>query len=211
MALVGENGAGKSTLMKVLTGIYQKDGGQIWIDGEEVEITDPKHAQSLGISIVHQELNLMNDLTVAENIFIGRESVKGLLLNKKEQNARAQELLDSLHINIAPTTLVRKLTVAKQQMVEIAKALSFNNTRLLIMDEPSAALTTQEIEDLFVFIRDMKSRGVGVIYISHRLDELFEITDRITVMRDGQYVGMVNTAETRMDELVKMMVGARYL
>lgn len=207
MALVGENGAGKSTLMKVLTGIYQKDGGQIWIDGEEVEITDPKHAQSLGISIVHQELNLMNDLTVAENIFIGRESVKGLLLNKKEQNVRAQELLDSLHINIAPTTLVRKLTVAKQQMVEIAKALSFNNTRLLIMDEPSAALTTQEIEDLFVFIRDMKSRGVGVIYISHRLDELFEITDRITVMRDGQYVGMVNTAETRMDELVKMMVG----
>lgn len=207
MALVGENGAGKSTLMKVLTGIYQKDGGQIWIDGEEVEITDPKHAQSLGISIVHQELNLMNDLTVAENIFIGRESVKGLLLNKKEQNVRAQELLDSLHINIAPTTLVRKLTVAKQQMVEIAKALSFNNTRLLIMDEPSAALTTQEIEDLFVFIRDMKSRGVGVIYISHRLDELFEITDRITVMRDGQYVGMVNTAETRMDALVKMMVG----
>ena len=170
MALVGENGAGKSTLMKVLTGIYQKDGGQIWIDGEEVEITDPKHAQSLGISIVHQELNLMNDLTVAENIFIGRESVKGLLLNKKEQNVRAQELLDSLHINIAPTTLVRKLTVAKQQMVEIAKALSFNNTRLLIMDEPSAALTTQEIEDLFVVIRDMKSRGVGVIYISHRLD-----------------------------------------
>ena len=207
MALVGENGAGKSTLMKVLTGIYQKDAGQIVVDGQEVEITDPKHAQSLGISIVHQELNLMNDLTVAENIFIGRESLSGILLNKKEQNKRAQELLDSLHISIEPTTLVKKLTVAKQQMVEIAKALSFNNTKLLIMDEPSAALTTQEIEDLFTFIRDMKSRGVGVIYISHRLDELFEITDRITVMRDGQYVGMLNTSETTMDEIVKMMVG----
>ena len=207
LALIGENGAGKSTLMKILTGIYQKDGGTITLYGQPTEITSPHHAQQLGISIVHQELNLMQDLTVAENIYIGREPTRGLFLNKREQIRMTQELMDSLHLNISPRTVVKRLTVAKQQMVEIAKALSYQNTKILIMDEPSAALTTSEIEDLFKFIRQLKATGVGIIYISHRMDELKEITDRITVMRDGQYVNTVNTAETTIDQVVQMMVG----
>ncbi|MBP3633983.1 MAG: sugar ABC transporter ATP-binding protein [Oscillospiraceae bacterium] len=207
LALIGENGAGKSTLMKILTGIYAKDGGTVELFGESVEITSPRDAQEKGISIVHQELNLMQDLTVAENIFIGRESERGLFLDKAEQNRKTEELLKSLHLDISPKTVVRRLTVAKQQMVEIAKALSYNNTKILIMDEPSTALTESEIEDLFTFIRQLKATGVGIIYISHRMNELFQITDRITVMRDGQYVGTVQTAETNMDEIVQMMVG----
>ena len=207
MALIGENGAGKSTLMKILTGIYQKDDGVIEYFGENIEINGPRDAQAKGISIVHQELNLMQDLTVAENIFIGREPEKGLFLDKAEQNRMTQELLDSLHLDISPKTVVKRLTVAKQQMVEIAKSLSYNNTKVLIMDEPSTALTETEIEDLFTFIRRLKATGVGIVYISHRMNELFQITDRITVMRDGQYVGTVNTNETNMDEIVQMMVG----
>lgn len=207
MALIGENGAGKSTLMKILTGVYTKDEGVIEYFGEEIELHGPKDAQDRGISIVHQELNLMQDLTVAENIFIGREPSKGLFLDKAKQNQMAKELLDSLHLHISPTTVVKRLTVAKQQMVEIAKSLSYNNTKILILDEPSAALTESEIEDLFVFIRRLKATGVGIIYISHRMDELKEITDRITVMRDGQYVDTVDTAATPMDRIVQMMVG----
>ena len=207
LALVGENGAGKSTLMKVLTGIYTKDGGTIELYGKSVEIMSPHHAQELGISIVHQELNLMQDLTVAENIFVGREPMKGPFIDKKQQNRMTDELMQSLHLNISSKTTVKRLTVAKQQMVEIAKALSHNNTKILIMDEPSAALTTSEIEDLFKFIRQLKATGVGIIYISHRMDELKEITDRITVMRDGQYVNTVSTAETTIDQVVQMMVG----
>ncbi len=206
-ALVGENGAGKSTLMKVLTGIYQKDGGEIEVRGQQVEITDARQAQALGISIIHQELNLMKDLSVAENIFIGREPMKGLLLDKRQQNRQAAELLQSLNINIPPETLIKNLTVAKQQMVEIAKALSYEGTRILIMDEPSAALTEAEIEDLFRFIRELREKGVGIVYISHRMNELQEISDRITVMRDGQYVGTVITAETTLDTIISMMVG----
>ncbi len=207
MALIGENGAGKSTLMKILTGIYQKDDGVIEYFGENIEINGPRDAQAKGISIVHQELNLMQDLTVAENIYIGREPSKGGFLDKGKQNQMTQELLDSLHLDIQPTTQIRRLTVAKQQMVEIAKSLSYNNTRVLIMDEPSTALTEAEIEDLFTFIRRLKATGVGIVYISHRMNELFQITDRITVMRDGQYVNTVETAKTTMDEIVQMMVG----
>ena len=207
LALIGENGAGKSTLMKILTGIYTKDDGVIELYGKPTEIQSPSHAQQLGISIVHQELNLMQDLTVAENIFVGRESTKGLFLDKKEQNRKTDELLKSIHLNITARTVVKRLTVAQQQMVEIAKALSYNNTKILIMDEPSASLTTAEIEDLFTFIRRLKATGVGIIYISHRMDELKEITDRVTVMRDGQYVDTVNTAETTIDQIVQMMVG----
>ena len=207
VALIGENGAGKSTLMKILTGIYQKDDGVIEYFGENIEINGPRDAQAKGISIVHQELNLMQDLTVAENIYIGREPSKGLFLDKAEQNRMAEELLQSLHLDISPKTVVRRLTVAKQQMVEIAKSLSYNNTKVLIMDEPSTALTESEIEDLFTFIRRLKASGVGIVYISHRMNELFEITDRITVMRDGQYVNTVETAKTSMDEIVQMMVG----
>ena len=207
MALVGENGAGKSTLMKILTGIYPKDGGTIEYFGEQIELNGPKDAQDRGICIVHQELNLMQHLTVADNIFIGRESTSGLFLNQTEQNRRTQELLDSLHLSIDPKAVVRTLSVAKQQMVEIAKALSYNNTKLLILDEPSAVLTDTEIDDLFKFVERLKATGVGIIYISHRMDELKRITDRITVMRDGQYVGILETAQTEIPEVVRMMVG----
>ena len=207
MALVGENGAGKSTLMKILTGIYPKDGGTIEFFGEQIEINGPKDAQARGICIVHQELNLMQHLTVADNIYIGRESTKGILLNKAEQNRRTQELLDSLHLSIDPKAEVRTLSVAKQQMVEIAKALSYSNTKILILDEPSAVLTDTEIDDLFTFVRRLKATGVGIIYISHRMDELKRITDRITVMRDGQFVGIRDTADTDVAEIVRMMVG----
>lgn len=205
-ALIGENGAGKSTLMKVLTGIYSKDGGTVSIRGKETDITGPKHAQSLGVGIIHQELNLMQHLTVAENIFIGREPMSGIMINKKKLISDAKELLESLKIDIDPNAKVANLSVAKQQMIEIAKALSFNS-EVLIMDEPSAALTESEIQELFVFIRGLREKGAGIIYISHRMDELKQITDRVTVMRDGQYVGTVNTADATIDEIVHMMVG----
>ena len=207
MGLIGENGAGKSTLMKILTGIYPKDGGTIEYFGEQIEIHGPKDAQNRGICIVHQELNLMRHLTVADNIFIGRESTKGIFLDKADQNRRTQELLDSLHLTIDPKAEVRTLSVAKQQMVEIAKALSYNDTKILILDEPSAVLTDTEIDDLFTFVNQLKATGVGIIYISHRMDELKRITDRITVMRDGQYVGIRETAVTEITEIVRMMVG----
>jgi len=207
MALVGENGAGKSTLMKILTGIYPKDGGTIEYFGEQIEINGPKDAQDKGICIVHQELNLMQHLTVADNIYIGREPVKGPFVDQAKQNKRAQDLLDTLHLSIDPKAVVRTLSVAKQQMVEIAKALSYNNTKLLILDEPSAVLTDTEIDDLFKFVEQLKATGVGIIYISHRMDELKRITDRITVMRDGQYVDTLVTAETDVPEVVRLMVG----
>ena len=207
MALVGENGAGKSTLMKVLTGIYPMDDGTIEYFGEKIELRSPKDAQQRGICIVHQELNLMQHLTVAENIFIGREPTAGPFVRQAEQNRMAKELLEKLHLDLDPKTVVKTMSVAKQQMVEIAKALSFNNTKLLIFDEPSAVLTDTEIDDLFVFIEKLKSEGLGIIYISHRMDELKRITDRITVMRDGQYVDTLETAKTELDEVVRLMVG----
>ena len=207
MALVGENGAGKSTLMKILTGIYPKDGGTIEYFGEQIEINGPKDAQDKGICIVHQELNLMQHLTVADNIYIGREPVKGPFVDQAKQNKTTQELLDKLHLSIDPKAVVRTLSVAKQQVVEIAKALSYNNTKLLILDEPSAVLTDTEIDDLFTFVEQLKQTGVGIIYISHRMDELKRITDRITVMRDGQYVDTLVTAETDVPEVVRLMVG----
>lgn len=207
MALVGENGAGKSTLMKVLTGIYPNDGGTIEFFGKHVEIHGPRDAQALGICIVHQELNLMQHLTVAENIYIGREPMKGLFVDKAKQNAMTQELFDKLHLELDPKAVVKTLSVAKQQMVEITKALSHENTRLLILDEPSAVLTDTEIDDLFVFIRQLKKTGVGIIYISHRMDELKRITDRITVMRDGQYVATLDTPTAEISEVIRLMVG----
>ena len=207
MALVGENGAGKSTLMKVLTGIYPSDGGTIEFFGKHVEIHGPRDAQALGICIVHQELNLMQHLTVAENIYIGREPMKGLFVDKAKQNAMTQELFDKLHLDLDPKAVVKTLSVAKQQMVEITKALSHENTRLLILDEPSAVLTDTEIDDLFVFIQQLKKTGVGIVYISHRMDELKRITDRITVMRDGQYVATLDTPTAEISEVIRLMVG----
>lgn len=205
-ALVGENGAGKSTMMKVLTGIYKRDGGTIVYKGQDINLNSPEEAQALGIGIIHQELNLMPHLTVAENIFIGREPMRGPFLDKRKANDDARKLLDSLNIDIDPSVPCNKLSVAKQQMVEIAKALSYDS-ELLVMDEPSAALTENEVQELFRFIRDLRSRGHAIIYISHRLDELFEITDRVTVMRDGQYVNTVNTSEVTKEEIISMMVG----
>ena len=207
-ALVGENGAGKSTLMKVLAGVYHKDAGRIVYKGQEVEIANPRAAQHLGISIIHQELNLMGHLTVAQNIFIGREprGKSRIFLDDKKINADAAQLFALLHLHLDPRTKVSELTVAKQQMVEIAKALSFN-AEVLIMDEPTAALTDTEIDELFRIVRQLRDRGVGVVHISHRLEELKQISDRITVMRDGKYIDTVNTQEVTIDRIISMMVG----
>jgi ribose transport system ATP-binding protein len=207
-ALVGENGAGKSTLMKVLTGVYTKDAGQIIYKGNKVEITTPKMALGLGISIIHQELNLMPDLTVAQNIYIGREPRKAikLFLDEKQLNDQVQKLFQRMNLQMDPRTKVSELTVAKQQMVEIAKALS-HNSEVLIMDEPTAALTDTEIEDLFRIIRQLRESGVGIVYISHRMEELKRISDRITVMRDSCYIDTVETKEATIDQIIMMMVG----
>lgn len=207
-ALVGENGAGKSTLMKVLSGIYTKDAGRILFKGKEVDISSPRTAQDLGISIIHQELNLMPHLTLAQNIFIGREPRRSMniFLDEAALNKQTAELFASMHLKLDPQTHVSSLTIAKQQMVEIAKALSFNS-EVLIMDEPTAALTETEIEDLFKFIRDLRAKGAGIIYISHRLEELKQISDRVTVMRDGQYIDTVQTATASTDKIISMMVG----
>ena len=205
-ALVGENGAGKSTLMKVLTGIYQKNGGKIFLNGKQVNFSNPNEAQSAGIGMIHQELNLMPHLTVAENIFIGKEIMKGIFIDQKTINRRAGELLKSLKLNIDPKAKVMDLSVAKQQMVEIAKALSYDS-KIIIMDEPTAALTDKEIEELFRFIRDLKAKNRAIVYITHRIDEIFVISDRVTVMRDGQYVDTLETKETDKDTIIKKMVG----
>lgn len=205
-ALVGENGAGKSTLMKVLSGIYKKDSGTIKFRGTEVEPTGPKHAQALGIGIIHQELNLMPHLTVAQNIFIGKEPTHGLFIDQSSENKQAKEMLAALNVDIDPSIKAGRLTVAMQQMVEIAKALSYNS-ELLIMDEPTAALTESEIQELFKVIRDLRDKGHGIIYISHRLDELPQISDRVTVMRDGQYVGTEETKSVTKENIISMMVG----
>jgi ribose transport system ATP-binding protein len=207
-ALMGENGAGKSTLMKILAGLDRKDSGTIRYKGELVDFASPREAQRAGIGIIHQELQLMNHLTVAQNIFIGREprTAFGLLLNEDKLNRDAAAVLAQLHLVIEPRTIAGSLTVAKQQMVEIAKALSFDS-RVLIMDEPTAALNNAEIAELFRMIRELKSRGVGIIYISHRMDELKQIADRVTVLRDGEYAGTRDVAATSVTAVISMMVG----
>ena len=208
-ALMGENGAGKSTLMKILAGVYRKDGGEVLLDGRPVEIESPAHAQALAIGIVHQELHLMPHLSAAQNIFIGREPRKhgGWVLDEAQLNRDAQALFDRMHLQLDPATPVSRLTVARQQMVEIAKALS-HKSRVLIMDEPTAALNNAEIEELFRIVRQLKEEGVGIVYISHKMDEIQRIADRITVMRDGTYVNTV-PADTPMQQVIAMMVGRR--
>ncbi|NLD52698.1 MAG: sugar ABC transporter ATP-binding protein, partial [Clostridiales bacterium] len=207
-ALVGENGAGKSTLMKVLTGVYSKDAGQVYVRGQEVHIRNVRDSQALGIVMIHQELNLMNHLTVAQNIFIGREQ-RGkarLFLKDAVLEEKTAELMRRLNADIDPHTKVGNLSVAKQQMVEIAKALSYNS-EVLIMDEPTASLTDAEIDDLFRVIRLLRQEGKGIIYISHRLDELKRITDRITVMRDGCYIDTLPTDGVETRQIINLMVG----
>ena len=205
-ALVGENGAGKSTLMKILNGNYKKDSGEILIDGVPVNITDPQVAGAHGITIIFQELNLVDELSIAENIFAGRLSEKGRLVNWKEINQKARQLLERIGFDADPTRLVGSLTVAEKQMVEIAKALS-RNSRIILMDEPSATLTKNELDALFDIIRDLKKSGIAVIYISHRMEEIFEICETVTVMRDGQIIGTRDVASVSSAELVEMMVG----
>ncbi|HCL6628500.1 TPA: sugar ABC transporter ATP-binding protein [Citrobacter amalonaticus] len=207
-ALLGENGAGKSTLMKILSGVYQPDEGDIIFEDRPVSFSDPLSAQNAGITIIHQEFNLFPELTVEENIFIGREFCKNnrWRLDEKQQRQAASEILQKLNLNISPETLVADLTVAQQQMVEIAKAISVN-AKILIMDEPTAALTETEIESLFQVTRLLKAQGTGIVYISHRLEELALIADRATVMRDGQYIDTVDYENVKISDLIAMMVG----
>jgi ribose transport system ATP-binding protein len=206
LVLVGENGAGKSSLMKILSGIYTKDSGQILLDGEEIEITSPLHAQQLGITIIHQEMNLMNHLTVAQNIWIGREPKFAGVLSERKLNRMTSDFLQGIGIDINEKALVGDLSVAKQQMVEIAKALSFD-ARVLIMDEPTSALTDAEVQTLFGLIESLKAKGTAIIYISHRMDELKRLADRVTVLRDGKYIGTLDRSEIDIATVIEMMVG----
>jgi ribose transport system ATP-binding protein len=204
--LLGENGAGKSTLMKILSGAYQKSAGQIVFDGAEVEIKNPKHAQTLGISTVYQEFNLIPHLPIGENIFLGREPVRFAgVIDRRAILDEAKSALTGLGLTIDPRRLIKNLRVAEQQMVEVAKALSLD-ARILIMDEPTAALTEHEIGELFGTIRKLKEKGVAIVYISHRMEELFEIGDRVTVLRDGRSVGTYDVRETSKSELIRLMV-----
>src|SRR5438874_297813 len=207
-ALVGENGAGKSTLMKILAGVYHRDAGRIRLNGADVDIPTPRAAQQLGISIIHQELSLMPHLTAAQNIFIGREPRARIpfVIDQRRLNEDARTLFQSLNLKVDPQAKVGKLTVAQQQMVEIAKALSYK-AEVVIMDEPTATLTDTEIDELFRIIRQLRENGVGVVHISHRLEELKRISDRVTVMRDGQYIATVETKDASIERIITMMVG----
>ena len=206
MALLGENGAGKSTLMKILDGVYTRDSGEVKIMGRTMGEMTPKIAQAEGVAMIHQELNMCTQLSVAENIFLGRELVNGVTLSNREMRRQAQELMGRLNLNLDPDTVVGAIPVSKQQMVEIAKALGAN-ARILIMDEPTSALTAKEIEELFAIIRKLRSEGCGIVYISHRLEELQHIVDRVTIMRDGRFITSCNFADTSMDEIIANMVG----
>lgn len=206
MALLGENGAGKSTLMKILSGVYTRDEGEMKIFGKEVGDMNPKLAQEMGVAIIHQELNMCQHLTVAENMFLGREIIKGGRVDNHAMNEAAKKILDELNIDLSPDTVTGDLAVSKQQMVEIAKALS-TNAKILIMDEPTSALTSKEIDDLFVIIRKLKADGKGIVYISHRLEELQHIVDRVTIMRDGKYILTNDFKAMTMEEIIANMVG----
>lgn len=206
MALLGENGAGKSTLMKILSGVYTRDEGEVTIFGQQIGDLTPKKAQELGVAIIHQELNMCQHLTVAENIFLGREKTHAGVLSSKQMNEQAAAVLGRMNIQIDPETVVGDLAVSKQQMVEIAKALS-TNARILIMDEPTSALTSKEIDDLFVIIHKLRDEGCGIVYISHRLEELQHIVDRVTIMRDGKFITSGNFTDFSMDEIIANMVG----
>lgn len=206
-ALMGENGAGKSTLMKILTGIYEKDSGTVLIDGKEVVYKTPKEAEKAGIVLIHQELNVLFDLTVEENLFLGKEITTHVgICNKKEMQIQAKTILEQLGVKIPVKKKMSELAVGQQQMIEICRAL-MSEAKVIIMDEPTAALTTSETEILFKVINKLKNDGVSIIYISHRMEEIFELCDRITVLRDGQYIGTKETKETNEKDIVKMMIG----
>ena len=206
-ALMGENGAGKSTLMKILTGVYTKDEGTIYVDGREVNYKNLQEAEKAGIVFIHQELNVLYDLTVEENLFIGKE-IKGKFgfCNQKAMRKKAEEALGRLGVHISPAEVMSNLSVGQQQMIEICKALMVD-AKVIIMDEPTAALTQSETLVLFDVIRSLKKQGISIVYISHRMEEIFELCDRISVLRDGTYIGTKNIPETNMNEIVKMMIG----
>lgn len=206
LALMGENGAGKSTMMNILVGIHKRDGGTIRIDGQEVNIESPHDAQKLGIAMIHQELSSVVEMSVAENIYLGREPVKNGFIDYRKMYKDTEELLKNLNINLNPKTKMGKLRVADQQLVEIAKAVS-QNARILIMDEPTSSITDREVENLYGIIRDVKMRKTGIIYISHKMEEVYTITDQITVLRDGASIATWNTKEATNDMVVKAMVG----
>ena len=206
-AIVGENGAGKSTLMKILSGVYQEYEGQIFLDGQQVNFANPKEAQNYGIAIIHQELNLIPYLSIAENVFLGREFINRFgLIDYEVLNNETKKLLDRLDLHISPRTPVFSLRIGQQQIVEIAHALSLN-ARILIMDEPTSAISEHEIEVLFTLIRSLKAQGVAIVYITHKLDELFQIADNVTALRDGKFVGFNSIDEVTHDDVVRMMVG----
>ncbi|MBD2438902.1 sugar ABC transporter ATP-binding protein [Nostoc sp. FACHB-110] len=205
-ALMGENGAGKSTLMKILAGAYIADEGEIYINGQPVKITDPGTARQAGINLIYQELNVAPNLTVTENMFMGSELQRGQFLDRKSMELEAQQVLDSLGASFSPQTIVGTLAIAEQQQVEIARALK-DNSRILVMDEPTAALSDRETERLFEVIRKLRNDGIAIIYISHRMEEIYALADRISVLRDGQYIGSLTREEISPQRLVQMMVG----
>ncbi|MFH1739354.1 MAG: sugar ABC transporter ATP-binding protein, partial [bacterium] len=207
-ALVGENGAGKSTLMKILAGAEKMDSGRINVDGQEVNIDSPNKAQARGISIIYQEFNLVPQLGAAENIFLGREPTRLGFVDFRKEQEESRSLLERLGITLDLDTPISRLSVAQQQMVEIAKALSVN-AKIIAMDEPSATLTLYELENLFQLIRTLKSQGVSIIYISHRLEEIFEVCDRVTVLRDGEWMGTKDISEVNRESIIEMMVGRK--
>ena len=205
-ALLGENGAGKSTLIKILSGAYTKDEGQIFFEGKPVEIRGPHDAQALGISTIYQEFNLARDLTVAENIFLGHLPRKGMTVDWATVKARSREILNTLGVTFSVDAHTSTLSVAEQQLVEIAKSLN-RKTRILIMDEPSAVLGEKDLEKLFQVVRSLQAQGIGIIYISHRLKEIFEVADEVTILKDGRYVTTKNVSEVTMNDLVRLMIG----
>ena len=204
--LLGENGAGKSTLMKILSGAYTCDSGEIIVDGQALVNNSPSKSIQSGVSVVYQELNMMPDLSIYENVFIGKEFTKGIMFDRKRQIEETKKYLDIVGLNIDPRKLVGELSIAQQQMVEIAKAIS-NNAKVLVLDEPTASITDKEVKILFDTVRELRKNGMGIVYISHRMAELFELGDRVTVLRDGCYVGTKQISEITEQELTKMMVG----
>ena len=205
-ALIGENGAGKSTLMKILMGMYKKDSGSLSVLGSDEAYTNPDQALKAGVAMIHQELNPIPDMSVAENIFLGKEKRKWIFTSKKEQEKESKRYLDMLGIDLEPSVLMRELSVSEMQMVEIAKALSYG-ARIIIMDEPTSAISEKEAEKLFTIIRKLRSEGKGIIYITHRMEEIFQITDRVTVMRDGKIIGTKETKDATTDWVTNSMLG----
>lgn len=207
LALLGENGAGKSTLIKVLAGVHESNGGNIIIEGKDYHFKEPKQALDAGIAVIYQELCLAQDMTVAENIFIGREKRTKLgFLDSRTMNQEAEKILSGLGMNISPTAVLRQLSIAQKQVIEIAKCIS-TNAKIIVMDEPTSSLTDEEVQVLFRLIKQLKEQGIGIIYISHRMEEIFSICDRVTVIRDGKSVGDRVIAETTREELISLMVG----